>query len=176
MYCSTNSDWDVGLIWICSWLKSPHHPGFRFAVLSPFRESHLPGNGLYHHKWWYSPLMKCHLWHVSIQPVQGDDARVMWQVSLVTRVDHSVESTPHNGLYRHMSQVMKSTPQCSSLVTPVDTAHSLLVMISGDTWVYIDTCDQWRHVSVYLATRECISTRVYTRVRIHYSVCMSILC
>jgi len=36
---STNSNWDLCLIWIWNWLRSPHHAGFRFAFLSPFRVS-----------------------------------------------------------------------------------------------------------------------------------------
>jgi len=35
----TNLNWDFCLIWICNWLKSPNHSGFRFAFLSPFRVS-----------------------------------------------------------------------------------------------------------------------------------------
>jgi len=37
--CNTNSDWDFVLIWICSWLKSPDHSGFRFAFHWPFQVS-----------------------------------------------------------------------------------------------------------------------------------------
>jgi len=36
---STNSNWDFCLIWICSWLKSPHHSGFRLPFDSAFRVS-----------------------------------------------------------------------------------------------------------------------------------------
>ena len=32
-------NWDFCWIGICSWLKSPHHSGFRFAFLSSFRVS-----------------------------------------------------------------------------------------------------------------------------------------
>jgi len=32
----TNPNWDFGLIWICSWLKSPYHSGYRFAFSWPF--------------------------------------------------------------------------------------------------------------------------------------------
>ena len=35
----TNSNWDFGLIWICSWLKSPHNSGFRLPLNSAFRVS-----------------------------------------------------------------------------------------------------------------------------------------
>ena len=35
--CRTNSNWDFGLIWICSWLKSPHYSGFRLPFNSAFR-------------------------------------------------------------------------------------------------------------------------------------------
>ena len=35
----TNSNPDIGLIWICSWLKFPHHSGFRFAFRRAFRVS-----------------------------------------------------------------------------------------------------------------------------------------
>jgi len=35
----TNSNWDVCLIWICSWLKSPHHSGFQLPFNSAFRVS-----------------------------------------------------------------------------------------------------------------------------------------
>jgi len=34
--CGTNSNWDFCLIWICSWLKSPHHSGFRLPFHSAF--------------------------------------------------------------------------------------------------------------------------------------------
>ena len=32
----TNSNWDFCLIWICSWLKSPYHSGFRLPFNSAF--------------------------------------------------------------------------------------------------------------------------------------------
>jgi len=35
----TNSNWDFRLMWICSWLKSPHHSGFRLPFNSAFRVS-----------------------------------------------------------------------------------------------------------------------------------------
>jgi len=44
--CGTNSKWDICWIWICSWLKSPHHSGFRLPFNSAFRVS-FPRNGLY---------------------------------------------------------------------------------------------------------------------------------
>jgi len=37
--CGTNSNRDFCLIWICSWLKSPHHSGFRLPFNSAFRVS-----------------------------------------------------------------------------------------------------------------------------------------
>ena len=37
--CGTNSNWDFCLIWICSWLKSLHHSGFRLPFNSAFRVS-----------------------------------------------------------------------------------------------------------------------------------------
>ena len=37
--CGTNSNWDFCLIWICSWLKSPHHSGFRLPFNPAFRVS-----------------------------------------------------------------------------------------------------------------------------------------
>jgi len=35
-----NSNSNFGLIWICSWLKCPHHSKFRFAFRWPFRVSY----------------------------------------------------------------------------------------------------------------------------------------
>jgi len=37
--CSTNSNWDFFLIWICSWLQSSQHSGFRLPFNSAFRVS-----------------------------------------------------------------------------------------------------------------------------------------
>ena len=39
IFRGTNSNWDFCLIWICSWLKSPHHSGFRLPFNSAFRVS-----------------------------------------------------------------------------------------------------------------------------------------
>ena len=46
----TNSNCDFFLIWMCSWLKPPHHSGFRVPFNSAFQVSS-PRNGLNHESW-----------------------------------------------------------------------------------------------------------------------------
>jgi len=58
---STNSNPDFGLIWICSCLKSPHHPGFRLAFrrvfwVSSSKEHAVPNYDRFHWKCYTSKI------------------------------------------------------------------------------------------------------------------------
>ena len=48
---SSNSNPDFGLIWICSWLKSPQHSGFRFAFRRACRVSFSKERAVPRNKW-----------------------------------------------------------------------------------------------------------------------------